>query len=125
MEVGSDELRKLLINVLEHVEILCVFLAGGVNIVSSAVSELPVILHSLDLGVSGRSVWENASNLVLLGINSEVALDGKVLMVGSQSTQEVKSGVGFAALFLDGLIREIDLEGHLAVVGSTPVLNSL
>jgi hypothetical protein len=61
---------------------------------------LPIILNSLNAGVSGRGVRENAGNLVLLSILTEVALNWEVFMVSCKASEAVEDWVGIASLLL-------------------------
>jgi hypothetical protein len=125
MEVGRDNRGQLLVDIATHVKVLLISLSGGIKIISSALTEGPVILDSLNAGVSGRSIGEDASNLVLLCEKAKVALHCEVLVVGSETTQEIENREGLASLFLNRFKWKIDLECHLAVVDIAPVLHSL
>ena len=108
-----------------HVKVLRVFGVGGIDIVASSLSELPIVLDSLDAGVTGRGVGEHASDLVLLSVLTEVTLDWEVFVVSSKTGKAVEDWVGLASLLLDSLVWEENLEVHGAVQRLAPVLDSL
>jgi hypothetical protein len=124
MEVLSDDLRKLFINVGVHVEVLLVDFVRCVNIVSSAITESPVPLNTINGDISWGCIGENASDFMLLGEKTEMALNREVLMICAQPRKEVDGRVRSTSLFLDGLIWKIDVKSHLTVVHMTPVLHS-
>jgi hypothetical protein len=100
MEVGGNNCGKLLVNVSVHLKVLRVFGVGGIDVETSSIPELPVILDSLNPCVSGGGVGENAGDLVLLSVLPEVALDREVFMVCCQTCQTVEHWVSLASLLL-------------------------
>ena len=125
MEVLGHEVGQLFVYVAIHVEVVLVLLSRSVYIVACAESECPVLIDPLNGNISRGGVREDASDLVRLSIDAEVALNGEIFMVGLEAGEEVDDRVGLASLLLDSIVWQVDVEGHLTVVDLAPVLHSL
>lgn len=72
--VGTDDLGQLLRNVREHVVMRRVGGFSSVEIVSSADTEIPMVLFPFDAGTTRRGVWEEERYSLFCSRADEAAL---------------------------------------------------
>jgi hypothetical protein len=96
-----------------------------IAIVSSRIASRPVVITGFwasFIDSSRASIGENHGNLTFFAWSAILHLHGGVLPGGCQTTAEVDGWVGFAALLVYSILRQIDSESHLAIVDGAPVL---
>jgi hypothetical protein len=122
-EEGVDQFREFLGDIGVHVVVLLIFISGGVNVETGARTETESVVLAFDFNASGGGIGEDDSEAVLGGELSEATLNKTILISAGQTGQEVEDrGKRGASL---GRFGEVDGEGHFALSGVTPVLQSL
>lgn len=124
-EVEWNKVRKLLSNVWEHSEVFLGYFWSGVYVVACWISKLPITVNTSDSGFSGTCVWEDAGDAMLSGIGSESRFDGKILVIGSQTTKAIKGGERLSSWIFDFVFRKINSKGHFSLHLFTPVTYGL
>jgi len=95
---------------------------------SGSISNFPVLVffNFSKVKITGRSVGEYDSDSMLSGVLGKTRFLSSIVLVASESRQEVELRVGFrVALFADSVFREEDVEFHGTSENLAFVLDSL
>jgi hypothetical protein len=75
--------------------------------------------------ISGRSVWEHNSDLVLSGVGCKSCLLWSVVLIAGKTRAVVKSRERLTSHPVHIIFRQKDVESHVALIAVTPVFDSL
>mmetsp|Transcript_33205 Transcript_33205/g.50893 ORF Transcript_33205/g.50893 Transcript_33205/m.50893 type:complete len:392 (-) Transcript_33205:534-1709(-) len=118
-EQTVDDLRQLLGHIVVHVEVLLPLISGGVHVEAGALADLPGVAQLGHLLPTRASVREDHCQVVLRSVFIYSSL-GSGVLIGTRQPREVEENSGRLLATL-ALSRHEDGEGHVALVGLTPV----